>query len=339
MTWNRTLYAFVCALILGLLATPATAATRTYAPSRPSPVATPGYDQQRQAAQAELLRNQAEMAAVVQEEAQLDSDIAHTRDDIAQRRLQAAALARMLYVQPSSVIVVLAREPSVAQSVQDFVDLQFVAAHARDETVRIDALEQRLKDLQRRRELASARESALRQAVQVSLTQTADLDIWGRARTWQAANADWKLDPPNPNHSKSPLQSPLVAYTMTQPYGPSIYWFEPSFAGFAHFHTGLDMSAPTGTPAGATDDGVVIATGYDGYGYGNYVVLGHPGGRASLYAHLAQSLVRAGDKVTQGQPVGLVGSTGNSTGPHLHFEVLVQGLPLDPAPLMVAPSS
>lgn len=339
MTWNRTFYALVCAILLGLLATPATAATRSVAPARPPvPAPTPGYDQQRQAAQAGLLRNQAELTAVQQQETQLDAEIATTRSDIGQRRLQAAALARMLYVQPSSVVVVLAREPSVRASVQDLLDLEFVSAHAHDETARIDQLQQHLKELQARREQASARESVLRQAVQVSLTQTAGLDIWGRARAWEAGNPDWKIDPPNPNHSKSPLQSPLAVYTLTQPYGPTVFWFEPSFAGFPHFHTGLDMSAPAGTPARSADDGIVIATGYDGYGYGNYVVLGHPGGRATLYAHLQQGLVHPGDQVAQGQTIGLVGSTGNSTGPHLHFEVLVLGLPVDPAPLLVAPS-
>jgi len=69
-------------------------------------------------------------------------------------------------------------------------------------------------------------------------------------------------------------------------------------------------------------------------GYGNYVVLAHRNGVATLYGHLAASLVKPGDSVVQGQPIGLEGSTGNSTGPHLHFEMRVSGQPVDPRPFL-----
>ncbi len=335
MTWNRLLIALAAVLLVALAITPASAATP---PLRPLPKIAPTYDQERLLAQQDLARNQAALAAVQAEEADLAAEAKRTQEEIRASRARAAVLARMLYVQPSSLVVMLAREPTPMASIQDALDVQFVAAHAHNETLRIEQLDQHLKDVQKQREQASDREAMIRQALQVSLIQTAGMDVWGRARAWEMANPDWKADVTNPNHSASPLAAPLASYTMTQPYGPSMYWFEPPYGGYPHFHTGLDMSAPSGTAVGAADDAIVIATGNDGYGYGNYVVLGQPGGRATLYAHLSSIAVHTGDKVTQGQRVGGVGSTGNSTGPHLHFEVLVLGLPVDPAPLLLGPA-
>ena len=82
------------------------------------------------------------------------------------------------------------------------------------------------------------------------------------------------------------------------------------------------------------DDGVVILVGSGPYGYGNYVVLQHTGGLTTLYGHLNRPLVKVGDQVSQGQPIGLEGSTGNSTGPHLHFELRIDNKPVDPTPYL-----
>ena len=84
----------------------------------------------------------------------------------------------------------------------------------------------------------------------------------------------------------------------------------------------------------ATDDGVVALVGGSDYGYGDYVVIAHRAGLVSLYGHLNRALVKVGDVVNQGQPVGLEGSTGHSTGPHLHFEVRLNNEPIDPAPYL-----
>lgn len=94
-------------------------------------------------------------------------------------------------------------------------------------------------------------------------------------------------------------------------------------------HTGLDFSAPTGTEAKAVDDGTVIFVGYSGR-YGNLVKIRHSG-VDSWYAHLSGFRVRLLQKVSRGQVIGLVGSTGNATGPHLHLEARVAGTAVDPA--------
>ncbi|WP_171113100.1 MULTISPECIES: M23 family metallopeptidase [Streptomyces] len=86
------------------------------------------------------------------------------------------------------------------------------------------------------------------------------------------------------------------------------------------YHTGVDFPVPTGTPIKAVADGCVVSAGWAG-SYGNQVVIKHDDGEYSEYAHLSRITVHAGDKVKAGQEIGLSGSTGNVSGPHLHFEV------------------
>jgi murein DD-endopeptidase MepM/ murein hydrolase activator NlpD len=82
----------------------------------------------------------------------------------------------------------------------------------------------------------------------------------------------------------------------------------------------------------------VAVVGSGTTGYGNYVVVAHAGGLTTLYGHLAVALVTTGQTVGQGQPIGLEGSTGNSTGPHCHFELRVDGQPVDPVPFLPSAS-
>lgn len=111
-------------------------------------------------------------------------------------------------------------------------------------------------------------------------------------------------------------------------------------------HRGVDIGGVGTTSAAlATKSGKVIIAktvvygSYGGSGYGNYVVLDHGGGYTTLYAHLSSVSVSVGDMVTQGDTVGITGSTGNSTGPHLHYEVMINGVnqnPLDYLPGYIA---
>ncbi len=99
--------------------------------------------------------------------------------------------------------------------------------------------------------------------------------------------------------------------------------------GYARMHSGVDIAAPSGTPVGSAAAGIVAFAGWSG-GYGNLVVVDHGDGLATAYAHLSRTAVRTGQSVSQGQEIGNVGCTGLCTGPHLHFEVRVNGQPVDP---------
>jgi murein DD-endopeptidase MepM/ murein hydrolase activator NlpD len=96
------------------------------------------------------------------------------------------------------------------------------------------------------------------------------------------------------------------------------------------FHQGLDFTAPSGTPIYATADGVVQAAGFSTDGYGNKVVLNHGFGYQTLYGHMFKVKARVGQSVKRGEVIGYIGSTGKSTGPHCHYEVIKRGTKVDP---------
>jgi len=118
-----------------------------------------------------------------------------------------------------------------------------------------------------------------------------------------------------------------VTGTITSPFG----WRSNPFGGSPEFHQGLDIAAPTGTTVTAAAGGTVIMAQWYG-GYGNYILIDHGGGYSTGYGHLSAIYVSTGQSVQRGQAIGAVGSTGQSTGPHLHFEVRIAGKPVDPAP-------
>jgi murein DD-endopeptidase MepM/ murein hydrolase activator NlpD len=103
------------------------------------------------------------------------------------------------------------------------------------------------------------------------------------------------------------------------------------FNGRPAFHAGIDFKGRVGSKIRATADGVVVKSTYDTGGYGHYVIVRHGNkGYETLYAHLRQRLVSKGDRVQRGDTLGLLGSSGRSTGPHLHYEVRHRGKPVDP---------
>lgn len=145
---------------------------------------------------------------------------------------------------------------------------------------------------------------------------------------------------PGPPLAAGMLACPVPGSVVSQPFGPSSLAGEPAMFGYAHFHTGIDLAAPTGTPVLAAEGGTVSAATAQlnslGLltGYGNYVDVIAPGGRLERYGHLQTWLVATGQGVQRYQPIGILDSTGYSTGPHTHFEVRVNGTPVDPAPSM-----
>lgn len=127
------------------------------------------------------------------------------------------------------------------------------------------------------------------------------------------------------NTKQSLLRNPLPAGKFRSGFGGRRH----PILGFVRMHTGVDWSAPTGTPIIAAGDGVVDKAGWAS-GYGKQTVLQHPNGYETSYNHQSRIAVKPGQKVKQGQIIGYVGTTGLSTGAHLHYEVIVNGTKVDP---------
>ncbi|MBQ4544690.1 MAG: peptidoglycan DD-metalloendopeptidase family protein [Oscillospiraceae bacterium] len=119
---------------------------------------------------------------------------------------------------------------------------------------------------------------------------------------------------------------PTKATRITSPYGTR----KDPITKKSSMHTGIDIGASMGSEIYASNSGTVIVAGWSSKGYGNYVVVDHGGGKSTLYAHMSKIKTKKGAKVTKGDVIGLVGSTGYSTGPHLHFEILINGKHTNP---------
>ncbi len=234
-----------------------------------------------------------------------------------------------------------AREEQVKQRDQldsELAQLQVLQSQQEDSMAKLA-----IKIQQTKTELAllSQQSTALAQQVTDWLQQQQDAiiaaamqSVWTQVQLWAQSNNVGTI-PTSPGHStKYRFIWPEPQAHISQPFGPSSYWFEPAYGSYPHFHTGIDLVEPFGSPVYAADDGVVALVGSSSSGYGNYVVIAHSGGLDTLYGHLATSLVKVGDRVTQGQPVGMEGSTGNSTGAHLHFELRINQKPVDPSPYL-----
>jgi len=133
------------------------------------------------------------------------------------------------------------------------------------------------------------------------------------------------------------LAWPLTEWVLTQTYGCTGFELEPadSWCPSGHFHSGLDLAAPIDTPIHAAAGGVARVAEDPG-GYGLYVLVDHGGRLSTLYGHLEWTPLGDGVAVRAGDELGFVGSSGLSTGPHLHFEVRREGRPVDPIPWLSA---
>lgn len=153
---------------------------------------------------------------------------------------------------------------------------------------------------------------------------------WSQAQVGAGLAVATRELPPGTNLLPLVLSWPITGARITQPFGPTDLLLEPSLGPYPHFHTGVDLAASLGTPVLAAADGIVVAVAHTSIGYGTYVMIAHGGGVITLYAHLMETDVSLGDRVTRGKRIGLEGSTGLSTGPHLHFEVRINDQVVDP---------
>lgn len=151
-------------------------------------------------------------------------------------------------------------------------------------------------------------------------------------RQFQQLFASWERPSQRASIATSvavPSRTPLDNYRMTSDYGMRNH----PVLGGRRKHDGLDMAAPAGTRIYATADGIVEKAEWFG-GYGNYVAINHGADLETRFGHMSRYTVSAGQRVRKGDLIGYVGSTGRSTGAHLHYEVRVAGTAVDPTPYM-----
>ncbi|GAA0266721.1 hypothetical protein GCM10009127_02850 [Alteraurantiacibacter aestuarii] len=169
------------------------------------------------------------------------------------------------------------------------------------------------------------------------ITDNGDNEFRELFSSWEALDDGGRVNAaglitPAPHSSVSvPSRMPVDGVRLTSGYGMRNH----PILSQRRQHNGVDLAAPSGTPVFATADGLVGRAEYYG-SYGNYVQIEHGGDLETRYAHLSSYTVSAGDEVNKGDLIGYIGSTGRSTGPHLHYEVRVEGEAVNPIPYMVA---
>jgi murein DD-endopeptidase MepM/ murein hydrolase activator NlpD len=183
---------------------------------------------------------------------------------------------------------------------------------------------------------ASASISGIVESADPAISDAPDVEFGNLFASWgELANTGAQVTTsgtilPAPRAGVSiPSRMPLDNMTLTSNFGVRTH----PVLGGRRQHNGIDLAAPTGTPVYATADGrISMAQWYSSYG--NYVQIEHGGALQTRYAHLSAYTVREGDMVRKGELIGYVGSTGRSTGPHLHYEVRVDNVAVDPTPYM-----
>jgi murein DD-endopeptidase MepM/ murein hydrolase activator NlpD len=159
---------------------------------------------------------------------------------------------------------------------------------------------------------------------------TGDREFAELFASWRSMDRTGFATPAPMGSVNVPSRSPLESARLSSDFGLRTH----PVLGGRRDHKGIDLAAPTGTPVYASADGVIGKAEWFS-SYGNYIQIEHGGEMETRYAHLSGYAVAAGEQVRKGQLIGFVGSTGRSTGPHLHYEVRVAGHAVDPTPYMV----
>lgn len=163
-----------------------------------------------------------------------------------------------------------------------------------------------------------------------TLSSSGDVRFRQLFASWEALDSAGPTGPTVQPQISIPSRMPLEGSRLTSDYGMRTH---PVLGGRRN-HKGVDLAAPTGTPVYATADGIVGRAEWFS-SYGLYVEIGHGADLETRYAHMSKLAVAAGERVHKGDLIGYVGSTGRSTGPHLHYEVRIAGLAVNPIPYMV----
>ncbi len=257
-------------------------------------------------------------------QSRLEGDLERLNSERDARQLDVdrqTALAESLQSELDNLTAAVAREQDVAGALSDLLD-QFQQA--------MQGLGDPSLDLAQQQQLV-----AMLEQQQQSISEASISAAWSAAAV--GAGSVQVLNTLSHVKVDATLLTPIAGAVMTQPFGPTTLWFEPPLGQYPHFHAGVDLAAPPGTPVVAAGDGVVAAVGSTSGGYGRYVVIAHGRGLMTLYGHLESFTVTQGQTLKMGYVIGAEGSTGLSTGPHLHFEVRVDNTVVDPAGYITLP--
>lgn len=256
--------------------------------------------------------------AVVQAKADLEASRQGQQETLAQQQSQQAQLQAQqaevdqLIQEIATQGDVYAKQIEKLEATQDDVAQQIAEAEAiyqKQLAAEKAAAEKAAAEKAAAEQAAKAAQAAAQKAAQQQKQQSSGSSASGSSSSSGSQSSQTTA-------SASGFLWPIASsHRVTSPFG----WRTHPITGRQHLHGGIDIAAPNGTPIMASKAGVVVISQY-GSSYGNYVVISHPDGTRTLYAHMSQRNVSAGDTVRQGQTVGLVGSTGSSTGNHLHFE-------------------
>jgi murein DD-endopeptidase MepM/ murein hydrolase activator NlpD len=159
--------------------------------------------------------------------------------------------------------------------------------------------------------------------------ETGDAEYKALFQSWKKMDQVGQSTPSDQGSMSVPSMKPVANLQFTSLYGVR----SDPFRGTAAMHAGVDIPGPVGTPIYATADGVVGRSGWVG-AYGNLVEIEHGRGLQTRYGHLSKITVAPGTRVTRGQVIGMMGSTGRSTGSHLHYEVRMDGRAVNPVPYL-----
>jgi murein DD-endopeptidase MepM/ murein hydrolase activator NlpD len=311
------------------------------------------------AIQADLDRKRHQLAQIQEELRQQRARLARLRTRLAQtRKVLAARLVELYKADSPDIVTVILSSHGFADLLErgEFLrrisdaDRKIVLAVkvAKEDSTRtarrltvLEARQQRVTAaiLSRRNEIAGVRRELIGTRVGYSKTRAGKQAALSKTR---ASVADLESEYQALKAQQAKVAAALRRSQGILPAGPIVHgsgeliWpvngpITGQFGEFRgdHYHSGIDISAPSGTPIRAAASGKVVLLGFTG-GYGNFTCVQHSGALATCYAHQSGYATSNGASVRQGQVIGYVGSTGHSTGPHLHFEVRINGTPVNP---------
>lgn len=301
-------------------------------------ISTAGSEETIAAKDAVLARMHGQLAAMKADVADLKGDVALTAARIEQRQAFLASLLsgkasldQLVAMMPKAQLAAADHDDAHSPVLEPFKKLE------REQLAFVDtatvAAEARYRDTQALLRRLGLSPSRLMGQTAIAMGGPAEaLPLEGAEPKFKDLFLSWKkLDQLEKSLLSVPSLKPVKSYTYTSGFGVR---YDP-FTGATALHAGVDMAGPVGEPIYAAADGVVEKAGYYG-AYGNMIDLGHGKGIATRYGHLSRVAVRAGDRVKRGELIGYMGSTGRSTGSHLHYEVRIDGRAVNPMPFLEA---